>query len=193
MKRIVEKRRNEAVVCLHPSTQHIWPQLYACLSVVCPFCISRHPQLGQLGSVVTGARESLSRGYLWEMPHYVCSFFFLIHYNLRKGLPGEHFTESCRLSSVGGVHLPWPIQPCFRPQQLTPDQSWHELDGLLSQGYLSYRLSSWGDPLSFFSQLFEFWHSRDWVSHYLTLQLKGLWQCHCLGWLLILGLWRSQQ
>jgi hypothetical protein len=43
MKRI-ENRSNEAVVHLHLSTQHTWPQLSVCLS--CPFCISRHPQLG---------------------------------------------------------------------------------------------------------------------------------------------------
>jgi hypothetical protein len=42
-------------VCLHLSTQHIWPQLSACLSIVCPFCISSHPQLGQKNQ---GVRES---------------------------------------------------------------------------------------------------------------------------------------
>jgi hypothetical protein len=48
-------------VCLYPSTQHTWPQLYACLSsMVCPFCISSHPQLGQLGSIVAGVRKSQS-------------------------------------------------------------------------------------------------------------------------------------
>jgi hypothetical protein len=44
----MEKRSNEAVVRLHPNAQHTWPQLYECLSsVLCPFCISSHPHLGQ--------------------------------------------------------------------------------------------------------------------------------------------------
>jgi hypothetical protein len=35
-------------MCLHLSTQNTWSQLYACLSsIVCPFCISSHRQLGQ--------------------------------------------------------------------------------------------------------------------------------------------------
>jgi hypothetical protein len=50
MKRIIEKRSNEAVV-------RFWPQLYACLSIVCPRCISCHPQLAQLSSVVTERSE----------------------------------------------------------------------------------------------------------------------------------------
>jgi hypothetical protein len=43
----LKKRSNEAAVCLHPSTQHTWPQLSECLSsIICPFCISHHRQLG---------------------------------------------------------------------------------------------------------------------------------------------------
>jgi hypothetical protein len=45
-------------VHLHPSTQHTSAQLYACLSIVCPFCISHCPQLCQLGQEDKGARES---------------------------------------------------------------------------------------------------------------------------------------
>jgi hypothetical protein len=45
-------------VCLHLSAQHTWPPLYACLSIIYPFCISCHPQLGQLGSVEPGVRGS---------------------------------------------------------------------------------------------------------------------------------------
>jgi hypothetical protein len=34
-------------VCLHLSAQHTWPQLSVCpSSIVCPFCISSHPQIG---------------------------------------------------------------------------------------------------------------------------------------------------
>jgi hypothetical protein len=33
------------VVCLHPSAQHTWPQLSVCLSILCLFWISSHPQL----------------------------------------------------------------------------------------------------------------------------------------------------
>jgi hypothetical protein len=37
-----------AVVYLHSSIQPTWPQLYVCLSfILCPFCISHCPQLGQ--------------------------------------------------------------------------------------------------------------------------------------------------
>jgi hypothetical protein len=33
---------------LHLSAQQTWPQLYACLSsIICPFSVSSHPQLGQ--------------------------------------------------------------------------------------------------------------------------------------------------
>jgi hypothetical protein len=59
MNRIIEKRSNEAVSHLHQSAQNTWPQLSVCLSILCPFCIFHRPQLGLLGSVVTGARESL--------------------------------------------------------------------------------------------------------------------------------------
>jgi hypothetical protein len=69
MKRIIEKRSNEAVVHLHLSPQHTWPQLYACLSIVCPFCISHSPQLGQLSSLVTEARKSLLQPLAhWYVP-----------------------------------------------------------------------------------------------------------------------------
>jgi hypothetical protein len=34
-------------VRLHPSTQHTWPQLYACLSIIWPFWVSHCPKLGQ--------------------------------------------------------------------------------------------------------------------------------------------------
>jgi hypothetical protein len=48
VKELLEKRSNEAVVCLHLSTQHTYPQPSAYLfSIVCPFCISSHPQLGR--------------------------------------------------------------------------------------------------------------------------------------------------
>jgi hypothetical protein len=46
---LLEKRNKEAVVHLHPSAQHTWPQLSACLYIVCPLCISGHPHLAQLG------------------------------------------------------------------------------------------------------------------------------------------------
>jgi hypothetical protein len=62
MMRSIQKRSKDAVVRLHQSAQHTWPQLYACLSIPCPFCISHRPQLG---SVVTGVRESsLQVGYI---------------------------------------------------------------------------------------------------------------------------------
>jgi hypothetical protein len=35
----------EAAVHLHPSAQHTWPQLSVCMFILCPFCISSHPQL----------------------------------------------------------------------------------------------------------------------------------------------------
>jgi hypothetical protein len=61
---IIEKRSNEAVVCLHLSTQHTWPQLYACLSsIVCPFCISSRPQLGQRTELMRKLTRSPNRAF----------------------------------------------------------------------------------------------------------------------------------
>jgi hypothetical protein len=55
---LLEKRSNEAVVHLHPITQHTWPQFYACLSsIICPFCMSHHPQVGQLGQWTRSERK----------------------------------------------------------------------------------------------------------------------------------------
>jgi hypothetical protein len=60
MRRIIEKRSSEAVVHLHLSTQHTWPQLSVYLSILCPFCISCHSQLGPVRfSSNKGAIKSL--------------------------------------------------------------------------------------------------------------------------------------
>jgi hypothetical protein len=48
MKRIIEKRSNEAAVHLHLSAQHTCPQLSVYLSIICPFCISCHLQLSPI-------------------------------------------------------------------------------------------------------------------------------------------------
>jgi hypothetical protein len=47
---LLEKRNKEAVVHLHPSAQHTWPQLSACLSFL-------HLQRPQLGQGEPGARK----------------------------------------------------------------------------------------------------------------------------------------
>jgi hypothetical protein len=40
---LLENKSNKAAVHLHLRAQHTWPQLYACLSITCSFCISSHP------------------------------------------------------------------------------------------------------------------------------------------------------
>jgi hypothetical protein len=54
MKRIIEKRRNEAVVHLHLSTQHTWPQLSISLSCI----LSAYPIAAQLAPVRFSSNRS---------------------------------------------------------------------------------------------------------------------------------------
>jgi hypothetical protein len=61
---LIEKRSNEAVVHLHANTQHTWPHFYAYLSsILCPFCIFCHPQLGQVEQSTRNLSTMLRRFY----------------------------------------------------------------------------------------------------------------------------------
>jgi hypothetical protein len=47
-------------VHFHLSAQHTWSQLYACLPIICPFCISHCPQLAQLGQKMQEREKACS-------------------------------------------------------------------------------------------------------------------------------------
>jgi hypothetical protein len=63
MKRIIEKRNNEAAVLLHLSTQNTWPQLFVCVSILYLFCITHCSQIGPVRfSSNKGVRKTLTPG-----------------------------------------------------------------------------------------------------------------------------------
>jgi hypothetical protein len=59
-RRVIREKSNDAVVRLHLSAQHAWPQFYVCLFIVCPLCISCRPQLAQLGQENQGNKRKLA-------------------------------------------------------------------------------------------------------------------------------------
>jgi hypothetical protein len=59
MKRIIEKRSNMGCVSPPEGSTHLIP-LSVCLSILCLFCISIHPQLGPVRFVITRSERKLA-------------------------------------------------------------------------------------------------------------------------------------
>jgi hypothetical protein len=85
-------------VHLQLSAQHTWSQLSACLSsIVCPFCISSHPQLGR-----ENKRSWESLLHLWAS----FGIDFLLRESVLASARRQEASLSGRLSSLWGPQLP---------------------------------------------------------------------------------------